>query len=107
MIIEGWISKTNINVEPGTYKLIRVTGDAILHKPSGETWLVAFVRHGRLTACGWPESQVLLTDCELKRKATPGAKFSLLLEMERMSRPDSRQIHASIFLENWAKREAV
>lgn len=45
------------------------TGDHVLHRPSGETWVVAYVREGRLSACGWPDEVVPAADCELVKKA--------------------------------------
>lgn len=57
------------------------TADHVLHEPTGETWLVAYVRDGRLCACGWPESIVPLTDCKLVKRATDAEREKLLLEM--------------------------
>jgi hypothetical protein len=61
------------------------TGDVVLHKPSGEQWLVAFVEGDMLCACGWPESLAPLADCTLVTRATPEARISLLHEMARSS----------------------
>lgn len=49
--------------------LIR-TGDTVLHKPSGESWVVACVRGDYLAWCGWPEGEAKLADCELQTSAT-------------------------------------
>jgi hypothetical protein len=57
------------------------TADHVLHKPSGETWLVAYVRGDRLVCCGWPESMVPLSDCELVKKASIFEKWKLIGEM--------------------------
>lgn len=57
------------------------TGDTVLHGPSGEKWLVAFVDGEHLYWCGWPEGRALLADCTLVRKATAEQKHKLLLEM--------------------------
>ena len=45
-------------------------GDAVLHKPSGETWLVAYILHDTLSASGWPDSLAKLSDCKITRFAT-------------------------------------
>lgn len=51
-------------------------GDVVLHKPSGEHWVVAAVstdqepQHRRLLCCGWPESQALFSECELVEAAS-------------------------------------
>lgn len=70
------------------------TGDAVYHGPSGETWLVAYVEGDYLTACGWPETRALLTDCTLVRKATPERRRALLREMADMHGDDSRKRYA-------------
>lgn len=60
-------------------------GDAVLHKPSGETWSVAFVEDGRLCARGWPLSYVPVDECELKRACTDEKHNAVLREMAAMS----------------------
>jgi hypothetical protein len=60
------------------------TADAVLHRPTGETWLVAFVDGDRLTPCGWPLSQAALADCELVRAATDEQRIGLLKQMADM-----------------------
>lgn len=69
------------------------TGDYVHHAPSGEDWVVAYVRGDRLCPCGWPESLADLSDCTLTRKATPKERLSLLKSMAAISGPgagDSR-----------------
>jgi hypothetical protein len=38
------------------------TADHVLHGPSGETWVVAYVEGDRLAWCGWPEGEAKLAD---------------------------------------------
>jgi len=57
------------------------TGDEVLHRPTGETWLVAFVKDDRLAWCGWPMGYARLGDCQLMRKATHEERIKLLREM--------------------------
>lgn len=64
------------------------TGDVILHKPTGERWVVAFVKDGRLTWCGWPEGTAALSDCELIEAATDEQRVRLLNEMAAMAEQD-------------------
>lgn len=47
-------------------------GDTVLHRPSGETWVVAYADHERndLSAYGWPETLARVTDCELVHSCT-------------------------------------
>ena len=65
------------------------TGDIVLHGPTGETWVVAYVDGDRLWWCGWPPGEAKLSDCKLIEKATPEYRDKLLLDMSRMS-PDPR-----------------
>lgn len=57
------------------------TADHVLHGPTGETWVVAYVHGDRLCACGWPESLAPVTDCKLTLKATPAERLRLLRSM--------------------------
>lgn len=70
------------------------TGDAILHRPSGETWLVAYYNHGYVCCCGWPESLAKVEDCELKRKATPEQRHELLVKLSESQRCGGRGAYA-------------
>lgn len=53
-------------------------GDAVLHKPSGETWEVACVDGTDLYWSGWPPGYARLEDCELVRKATAEERDAVL-----------------------------
>lgn len=72
------------------------TGDHVRHVPSGEEWVVAYVRNDRLVCCGWPESAAALSDCELVKKASAEDRKSLLEQM-RDTR-DSRGVYAQMRL---------
>jgi hypothetical protein len=61
------------------------TGDHVLHKPSGETWLVAMVEGEHLTCCGWPESVARVSDCKVVKVATADERLKLLQNMARSS----------------------
>ena len=54
------------------------TGDTVLHRPSGETWLVAYVDGDRLAWCGWPEGEARLEDCELVKSCTDERHWALV-----------------------------
>ena len=60
------------------------TGDVVLHGPTKERWVVAFVQDENLSWCGWPEGWAKLADCTLVKKATPEARLKLLKEMAAM-----------------------
>ena len=57
------------------------TADTVYHKPTKESWVVACVHGDRLHWCGWPDGSALLSDCELKTKATPEARDRLLKQI--------------------------
>lgn len=45
-------------------------GDRVLHKPSGETWVVAYVDGDYLAWCGWPEGEAKVSDCTLVKRCS-------------------------------------
>ncbi len=40
-------------------------GDTVKHRPSGETWVVAYVDGDSLSWFGWPYGEAKIADCEL------------------------------------------
>lgn len=70
------------------------TADFVHHEPTGENWVVAYVRDGRLAWCGWPPGEAALADCKLVRKATPAERDKLLREMAASGSPDMRAAYA-------------
>lgn len=57
------------------------TADHVQHTPSGESWVVAYVRGDRLAWCGWPQGEAALADCTLLKKATDAERDKLLHDM--------------------------
>ena len=76
------------------------TGDTVLHRPTGETWLVAFVEDGRLCACGWPLELVPAVDCDLIKSCDAQERVKLLAEMAAMQCDDPRRSYAQRALAN-------
>lgn len=70
------------------------TGDIVLHKPTGEQWLVAGVENGYVMWCGWPEGRAPMSDCELIESVDSDAELSLLRTLAAMSSPDMRRSFA-------------
>lgn len=70
------------------------TGDIVLHRPTGERWIVAFVSGEYLSWCGWPEGVARVEDCELVKTATPEQRRSLLHQLAEMKGSDSRKTYA-------------
>ena len=46
------------------------TGDTVLHRPSGEKWMVAYVEGDFLAWRGWPDGEARLSDCDLVEACT-------------------------------------
>jgi hypothetical protein len=67
------------------------TADIVKHRPTGEEWIVAGVKDGRLMWCGWPPGTADVTDCELVEKATPEQRDKLLHEIAAMHGDDQRK----------------
>ena len=57
------------------------TADHVYHAPSGECWVVAYVRGDKLAWCGWPQGEADLADCTLTKKATPAERDKILHQM--------------------------
>lgn len=70
------------------------TGDHVLHRPSGETWVVAYVRGDDIASCGWPIHLARTSDCELVKAATDDEHSKLLREMAEMPGHDHRRSYA-------------
>lgn len=81
------------------------TADTVFHKPTGEEWLVAFEKDGRLYWCGWPEGCADTDDCELLMKGTDRQRMALLGEMARMPGNDARKRYALKELDEIHARE--
>jgi hypothetical protein len=70
------------------------TGDTVFHRPTGETWTVAYVRDDVLSWCGWPEGTARVSDCELREVASDEDRVRLLQQMARMGGNDARGRYA-------------
>lgn len=70
------------------------TADVVLHRPTGEEWLVAYVANGKVCCCGWPLSYAPVSDCDLVRKATAEERADLIRRMAEISQPDPRRSYA-------------
>lgn len=62
------------------------TGDAVFHRPTRETWLVAYVdeARGELVPCGWPMCFARVEDCDLREACTDAESEALLLRLAEM-----------------------
>jgi hypothetical protein len=64
------------------------TADTVVHRPSREVWLVAYVDGDHLVPCGWPLSRANLSDCDLAEKASAERRQQLLDRMAGMANQD-------------------
>jgi hypothetical protein len=74
------------------------TGDVILHHPSGENWVVGFVKGETLVAVGWPLEYASVRDCSIVRTATREERKALLQGMASMTDADPRKSYAMLRL---------
>ncbi len=75
------------------------TGDVVLHRPSNEKWVVAYVKGGYLSPCGWPCGEAKVIDCELIESCTDEEHLTLLQTLANMSEGDPRRAYAREELE--------
>lgn len=67
------------------------TADVVIHGPTQERWVVAYVQGDRLAWCGWPLGEAKLSDCTLVTVASDEARMKLLNQMAAMNdQGDSR-----------------
>lgn len=62
-------------------------GDHVLHRPSGEKWVVAWAEDDRLAPTGWPNGVARLADCEILHRCSD-AVHRAHVEMWRESKGD-------------------
>lgn len=82
------------------------TGDSVLHRPTGEHWVVACVQDGRLSWMGWPEGTASLSDCELIDKATPQRRMYWLQELAKPNGGESDNDHRRRYARHRLSQEA-
>lgn len=78
------------------------TGDTVVHRPSGEKWTVAYADYetGRLAACGYPDGEARIADCDLVKACSDHEYMDLIAELavsgdrrgERAARIASKEI---------------
>lgn len=73
-------------------ELIR-TGDHVFHRPSEETWVVAWADHatGYMAPCGWPTCEARISDCELRKRASDDECARLADDLTRSGRSDAHK----------------
>lgn len=78
---EPLMIETN-TMETATKSCARIRcGDTVIHRPTGERWLVAHVDGEYLAWVGWPDGEARLSDCELVASCDDKAHLTLLREL--------------------------
>lgn len=69
------------------------TGDHVFHRPSGETWVVAWADYstGYMAPCGWPTCQAKISDCEIVRRSTDAECNTLVELLAKSGRSDAHK----------------
>lgn len=77
------------------------TGDTVLHGPTGEEWVVAYVdiANNRLAWCGWPPGLAKFSDCTLVDVCSDEDSAKLIREIADMNSDDHRRQWARRYLE--------
>lgn len=57
-------------------------GDHVRHRPSGESWVVAYQDGEHVGWCGWPAGEALAADCDLIQAVTDTEHLAILRRLE-------------------------
>lgn len=76
--------------------------DRVYHRPSGETWLVAYAdyKSGDISWLGWPEGRARISECEIVDKATKERRLYWATQLERSTLPRAdvaRRLYPDLF----------
>jgi len=68
------------------------TGDHVFHRPSGETWVVAWAdpENGNMAPCGWPTCQARIEDCDVVKIATEAEHAEMVERVASSGRTDAQ-----------------
>jgi hypothetical protein len=67
-------------------------GDTVLHRPSGEEWVVAYAdaEQDVLAWAGWPDGRARLSDCEIIQRCSEETHRAQVASWLRLTDSDSR-----------------
>lgn len=66
-------------------------GDQVIHRPSGETWTVAFADKDVLAPAGWPDNRAQLSDCEIIVRCSDKEHAAQVAQWSMTTGPDTRR----------------
>ena len=65
-------------------------GDTVFHRPTGETWVVAYAEGEHLAWFGWPDGLAKLSDCEVTERCSDEEHAKAVDEWRRAQPHDDR-----------------
>lgn len=71
-------------------------GDSVLHGPSGETWVVAYVDGEYMAWCGWPEGEAQVRDCTLVTAVSDTDHIAWLVDIAKANGKRGRKARAAL-----------
>lgn len=71
-------------------------GDHVLHHPTGETWVVAYVDGDYLAWCGWPEGEANLSDCTIVKRCSDDEHIQRLDDIANSSGKRARMAQSKL-----------
>lgn len=66
-------------------------GDHVLHKPSGEMWVVAYADDFVLAPAGWPDTRAPTDSCEIVKRCKDKEHAEAVREWAQAGYDDSRR----------------
>jgi hypothetical protein len=74
-------------------------GDTVRHRPTGETWVLAYAKGDRIAWSGWPPGEAEAADCELVEAATDAQHRAALEAWAALDGRDHAGFHDSRHIE--------
>lgn len=59
------------------------SGDTVFHRPSGETWVVAWADAREVLPAGWPETIASASECDLVRSCSDDEYWAMVEAVAR------------------------
>jgi len=74
-------------------------GDHVRHRPSGESWVVAYQDGEYISWCGWPAGEARAADCEVIKAATDEEHRAMLDRLADLDDKRGRMARAALYRE--------
>lgn len=76
---------------PAPHGALPRCGDHVLHRPTGEKWVVAWAEGDDLAPAGWPNSIACVADCEVTHRCTDDTHRAEVARWQASGGGDSRR----------------